>query len=77
MRKFILGVISICLSLRLIGAQPATALSPVVRAFVSVDAPVFALTHVRVIDGTGAAAVEDQTVVVESGRIKAIGRSLR
>ncbi|MBZ5534970.1 MAG: amidohydrolase family protein [Acidobacteriia bacterium] len=75
MRKLVCGVISILLSASLIDAQPASALSPAVQAFVSVDAPVFALTHVRVIDGTGAAAVEDQTLVVESGRIKAIGRS--
>ena len=36
-------------------------LSPEVQKFVKVDAPVIALTHVRVIDGTGAAAREDQT----------------
>ena len=48
-------------------------LSPAVREFVSVDAPVVALTHVRVIDGTGAAAVEDQTIVIAEGRIEAIG----
>ena len=30
-------------------------LSPEVRDFVKVDAPVVALTHLRVIDGTGAA----------------------
>lgn len=41
--------------------------------FVSVDAPVIALTHVRVIDGTGGKAREDQTIVIESGRITAIG----
>jgi len=35
--------------------------------FISVSAPVFALTHVRVIDGTGAAAVDGQTVVVADG----------
>ena len=48
-------------------------LSPAVREFVSVDAPVVALAHVRVIDGTGAAAVEDQTIVIAEGRIQAIG----
>ncbi len=37
------------------------------------DAPVVALTHVRVIDGTGAAPTEDQTVVLANGRIQAIG----
>ena len=35
-----------------------------VAAFVSIDAPVFVLNHVRVIDGTGAAAKEDQAVVI-------------
>ena len=34
---------------------PAQTLSPGVRRFVTVDAPVVALTHVRVIDGTGSA----------------------
>ena len=35
---------------------------PGVKPFLATDAPVIALTHVRVIDGTGAAAREDQTV---------------
>jgi imidazolonepropionase-like amidohydrolase len=34
-----------------------------------------ALLHVRVIDGTGAPAREDETVVIEDGRIAAIGPS--
>src|SRR5690349_21081702 len=32
------------------------------RQFVSVDAPVVALTHVRLVDGTGTPAKDDQTV---------------
>jgi imidazolonepropionase-like amidohydrolase len=48
-------------------------LSPQVRNFVSVNAPVVALTNVRVIDGTGAAARENQVVVIEGEKIKAIG----
>jgi len=48
-------------------------LSPAVQAFVKVNAPVVALTHVRVIDGTGAAAREDQTVVVSQGKIESVG----
>src|SRR6201984_1687274 len=47
-------------------------LSPEVRKFVKVDAPVVALTHVRVIDGTGAAAREDQTVVLNKGKIESV-----
>ncbi len=55
-------------------AGPA-ALSPGVMDFVSVDAPVVALTHARVIDGTGAAALEDQTLLLRGGRIAALGDS--
>ena len=51
----------------------AQTLSPQVRDFVKVDAPVVALTHVRVIDGTGAAARQDQTVVIFKGKVSAVG----
>jgi imidazolonepropionase-like amidohydrolase len=47
-------------------------LSPLVRSFVKVDAPVVALAHVRVIDGTGAAARDDQTIVIARGKIESI-----
>jgi imidazolonepropionase-like amidohydrolase len=43
-----------------------------VKEFVKVDAPVVALEHVRVIDGTGAGAREDQTVVLANGKIESI-----
>src|SRR6266849_2085453 len=48
-------------------------LSTDVRQFVKVEAPVIVLTHVRVIDGTGAAAREDQTVIIAKGRIDSVG----
>src|SRR5262245_37450822 len=48
-------------------------LASAVRAYVSVDAPVVALTHARVIDGTGAPPREDQTVVIRDATIAAIG----
>jgi len=57
-------------------ATAASAQSPTpgdVAEFVSVDAPVFVLNHVRVIDGTGAAAKEDQAVVILNGKIEAMG----
>lgn len=54
-------------------AQTAPALGPAIKPFVTVDAPVFAVTHVRVIDGTGSPAREDQTVVVSDGKILALG----
>jgi imidazolonepropionase-like amidohydrolase len=47
--------------------------SQAVRDFISVQAPVIALEHARVIDGTGAAAVEDQTLIIQDGRIQAVG----
>jgi imidazolonepropionase-like amidohydrolase len=47
--------------------------SPAVKRFITVGEPVSAITHVRVIDGTGAAAREDQTVVITRGRISAVG----
>ncbi|HTJ20917.1 MAG TPA: amidohydrolase family protein [Gemmatimonadaceae bacterium] len=51
---------------------PHPTLSPAVRQFVSVDTPIVALTHVRVIDGTGAPPRADQTVVIRDGRIESI-----
>jgi imidazolonepropionase-like amidohydrolase len=53
-----------------LGAQ---AFSPEVKAFVSVDAPVVALTHARVVDGTGGSVREDQTLVISGGKILALG----
>jgi imidazolonepropionase-like amidohydrolase len=54
-------------------ALTGAALGPAVKPFVTVDAPLFALTHVRVIDGTGAPSREDQTIVVLGGEIQALG----
>ena len=50
-------------------------LSNAVRQYVSVDAPTIAITHVRVIDGTGVPAKADQTVIIAGGRITAVGPS--
>ncbi|MFZ0413511.1 MAG: amidohydrolase family protein, partial [Candidatus Acidiferrales bacterium] len=48
---------------------------PGVREFVKVSAPVIALTHARVIDGTGSPARTDQTIVISGGKIQFIGDS--
>jgi imidazolonepropionase-like amidohydrolase len=45
------------------------------QQFVRVESPVVALTHVRIIDGTGAAPIEDQTIVITNGKITAISPS--
>ena len=54
-------------------AQAYASLSPQVREVVAVPEAVVALTNVRVLDGTGAAAREGQTIVIENGRIAAVG----
>lgn len=53
-------------------AMPA--LSPAVQAYVVHDQPLLAISHVRVIDGHGTRAKEDQTVLLRDGRIAAVGR---
>src|SRR6266581_5238121 len=51
-----------CLSIALAAAAGLWAqsgLTPGLKAFISVDAPVIALEHVRILDGTGAPLRED------------------
>ena len=50
-------------------------LSATARVYVRVDTSVLALTNARVIDGTGAPARDNQTVVIRDGIIAAIGES--
>jgi imidazolonepropionase-like amidohydrolase len=66
MRQFVAALICFLASFGLASGQK---LSPEVRPFIKVDAPVVALTHVRVIDGTGAAPRENQTIVLSNGKI--------
>ncbi len=60
----------------LIGSMMAQApeLSSAVKIFVKVQGPKIVLMHVRVIDGTGAAAVDDQNVTIENGKITVIDK---
>lgn len=46
---------------------------PATRSYVRFDTTVLALTNVRVIDGTGAAPRENQTLIIRDGRIAVIG----
>ena len=45
------------------------------QQFIRVEAPVVALVHVRVIDGTGAAPQDDQTIVISDGKIQSMAPS--
>jgi imidazolonepropionase-like amidohydrolase len=42
------------------------------QQFIRAEAPVIALTHVRIIDGTGAAPLDDQTIVISDGKVQSI-----
>ena len=77
MRKFVclIGLVFTAVLLHpghMVG-QSFASLSGEVRRFVSVESPVFALTNVRVVDGTGAAARDAQTVIVMDGLIQDVG----
>src|SRR5882672_6096447 len=69
MRKLIIAVL---LMLACSAGLAGQTLSTPVRSFVEGGARRVALTHVRVIDGTGAAAREDQTVVISKGKIESV-----
>ncbi|MGQ0561239.1 MAG: amidohydrolase family protein [Gemmatimonadota bacterium] len=56
-------------------AQSFDKLAEGTRSYVSVAEPVVALTKVRVIDGTGAPARANQSVIIRNGRIAEIGPS--
>ena len=43
------------------------------QQFIRIEAPLIALTNVRIIDGTGAAPRDDQTIVIQGGYIRFIG----
>jgi imidazolonepropionase-like amidohydrolase len=68
MRKLLfIGCFALCAC-----ASDAQSASPQLKPFIKVEARVIALTHVRVIDGTGAAAREDQTIILSKGKIESV-----
>jgi len=79
MRAFVLAAAAALVSSTSIAAQQqqgTPTLSKLTRNFVSVDAPVVALTHVSLIDGTGAPRKSDQTIVIRDGKIADVGSSV-
>ena len=48
-------------------------LSPDVKEYVKLDSPVIAIIHARLIDGTGARARSDQTILIRDGKIQSVG----
>jgi hypothetical protein len=53
-------------------ASVSFAQAPDRQQFIRTEAPIIALTHVRVIDGTGANAKDDQTIVISEGKIQSV-----
>ena len=56
-------------------ALTALAQAPDRQQFIRTEAKLIALTHVRVIDGTGAPAKDDHTIVINDGKIRSIESS--
>ncbi|NNE34212.1 MAG: amidohydrolase, partial [Rhodothermales bacterium] len=54
-------------------AQTIDQLSPNVRAYIDIDETAVALTNATTIDGTGSPAKERQTILIEDGKITAVG----
>jgi enamidase len=71
-RSFITASLALSLAAAALPAQRPT-LSRNVLQYVAIDTPTVALTHVRVIDGTGARPRDNQTIIVRDGRIAALG----
>ena len=54
-------------------AQRPDSLSEEIRKYIALDTAAVALTRARLLDGTGAEAKTDQTVLIRNGRIAAVG----
>src|SRR5215204_4795860 len=77
MRERYVGILTVAAALMLVVSLPAQerAIPAAVQPFVSVNAAVVALTHVQLVDGTGAPARADQTVILRGSTIESIGSS--
>lgn len=76
MRQYLIALAcSAAISAPAAGQRPV--LTPSARNFLAVDTAVIALTHVTVIDGTGARARDDQTILLRDGRIESVGATAR
>src|SRR5437588_198394 len=77
-KQFILGTAAALLTATAAFAAPQILAPPAplaasVQSYVKVGARAVVLRHVRLIDGTGAPAQADRSVVIEGGRLAAVG----
>ncbi|MDB5002116.1 MAG: hypothetical protein JWQ34_341 [Mucilaginibacter sp.] len=68
-KSCILTVIFLCLWFKCFPQQFASD----VAAYIKINTPTFAITHVKIVDGTGNPAMPDQTVIVTNGKIERVG----
>jgi len=61
------------LAVALAGISAAPQQPAITQSFITISAPTVVLRNVRVIDGTGAPAMENQAIVIADGKIRAIG----
>ncbi|HVL70034.1 MAG TPA: amidohydrolase family protein [Vicinamibacterales bacterium] len=71
MRTLRIAALAACLAAG--ASAQAPQFSTAVRAFIVHDQPLIVLTNARVIDGTGAAPRENQTLVIRNGVIESVG----
>jgi imidazolonepropionase-like amidohydrolase len=69
MNRITLYLALLFLSINAIAQGPA----PDSQQYIRVSGPLMALTNVRIVDGTGAAPLENQTIVIADGKISMIG----
>lgn len=65
--------ILVFVALGLVASAQSPQIGRNVQGFIKINAPVVVLTHARVIDGTGAAPADDQTIVIRDGTIADLG----
>jgi imidazolonepropionase-like amidohydrolase len=75
-RRYLIAAACFCVLSAPADAQRPT-LAPWVHTFLAIDTPIVALTGVTIIDGTGAPARANQTIVLREGRIESVGGSGR
>lgn len=71
----VISAIALALVASSASAQAPRSLNPQIKMFVNVNAPTVALTHARLVDGTGTPAKDDQTIVIDGERIAAVGKT--
>jgi imidazolonepropionase-like amidohydrolase len=75
-KRYIYSSVAFCIFLAVMdGFSQRPEFSGTVKKYVTAGSGTIAITHVRIIDGTGAPALADQTIIIHEGKIVRIGPS--